>query len=154
MPTPIHQSMVFALGSLLGQALPDDFIVLPGVGVLVGDDEPIPDLIVCGSVISWEDRGIPADQVNLVVEVVSLATAAMDRKIKPEIYAHAGIPNYWRLERNRFTGQLPGEDLPVLFVYALGVDGEYELTHRCPAGKETVLHIPFDVTFDPVTLLP
>jgi Uma2 family endonuclease len=33
-----------------------------------------------------------------VVEVVSPSTTAIDRAVKPAMYADAGIPVYWRVE--------------------------------------------------------
>ncbi|GAB3210069.1 Uma2 family endonuclease [Nocardia tengchongensis] len=81
----------------------------PGVGVLIGEDEPIPDLVVGIGNIPLDAHGISAAQIQLAVEVVSRSTAAMDRRIKPDLYAEGGIPNYWRLETSRFKGQLPGE---------------------------------------------
>ena len=37
-------------------------------------------------------------EVLLVVEVVSPGSTTMDRITKPRLYAHAGIPHYWRIE--------------------------------------------------------
>ncbi len=73
--------------------------------------------------------------------------------VKPILYAQAGIPNYWRIEINSFKGRLPGEELPVLFAYALGESGEYELVRRAAAGAEVTLRAPFEFTVDPATLL-
>ncbi|MFF0610003.1 hypothetical protein ACFYUD_15175 [Nocardia tengchongensis] len=93
---------VLELGERLKKALPEGLHMLPGVGVLIGDDEP------------------------------------------------SGIPNYWRLETSRFKGQLPGEELPVLFAYALTGEGEFEQVGRCPAGRVAKLTLPLD----PADLLP
>jgi Uma2 family endonuclease len=41
----------------------------------------------------------PAD-VLLVVEVVSPDSQERDRKRKPQLYAEAGIPHFWRVEDN------------------------------------------------------
>jgi hypothetical protein len=38
--------------------------------------------------------------------------------------------------------------LPVLFVYALGADGDYELTHRFDAKEPVKVVAPFAVTVD------
>lgn len=153
-PKPIHQRFVSVLGRILEEALPEGLYMIPGVGVLIGDDEPIPDLLVCAGPIAWDDRGIPAAQVQLVVEIVSRSTAAMDRRIKPDLYADAGIPNYWRLETARFKGQLPGEELPILFAYALADTGEYELVRRAATGSKVVMQRPFEIAFDTARLLP
>ncbi|WP_433682591.1 Uma2 family endonuclease [Nocardia sp. CA-119907] len=104
--------------------------------------------------IDWDDRGVPAEQVKLVVEVVSKSTTLQDRMVKPVLYATAGIPNYWRFEINPFKSQLPSETLPVLFAHALGGDESYERTHRVPAGDTVTLRSPFEFTIDPASLMP
>lgn len=76
-----------------------------------------------------------------------------DRLVKPVFYAEAGIRNYWRIEIDPFKGRLPGEELPVLFAYARGDDGEYQLTNRAAAGTSVTLESPFEFTVDPATLM-
>ncbi|MEU7142693.1 Uma2 family endonuclease [Nocardia sp. NPDC046473] len=153
-PNLRHQLLIQGLGRALDTALPPGHLTLPGVGVLIGADEPIPDLVAASGPIDWDARGIPADQVKLVVEVVSRSTTLQDRMVKPVVYAEAGIPNYWRFEINSFKGQLPGESLPVLFAHELGDDQAYELTHRVSAGDTVTLHSPFEFAIDPGALLP
>ncbi|MFI9510476.1 Uma2 family endonuclease [Nocardia sp. NPDC052566] len=153
-PKPRHQLIIKALERALDAAVPTDHLVVEGVGVLIGDDEPIPDLMVVTLPIDVDERGIPVKQVELAIEVVSKSTTLQDRMVKPVLYAEAGIPNYWRFETNAFKGQLPGEVLPVLFAYELGEDRTYELTHRAAAGNTVSLHSPFDFTVDTGSLLP
>ncbi|MGW6727810.1 Uma2 family endonuclease [Nocardia sp. NPDC055029] len=153
-PKPMHQWLIKRLTQVLDAVVPAERVVMDGVGVLIGDDEPIPDLMVATGSIDWYGRGVPVGQVELAVEVVSKSTTLQDRLVKPVLYAQAGIPTYWRFEINSFKGQLPGEALPVLFAYSLGVDGEYEQTHRASAGSPVTLRAPFEVTFDPAALLP
>ncbi|MBH0776230.1 Uma2 family endonuclease [Nocardia bovistercoris] len=153
-PKPRHQRLVNWLDRTLYTLVPADHEVMTGVGVLIGQDEPIPDLIVLTGEVPPDARGIPVAQVVLAVEVVSASTTLQDRMVKPTLYADAGIPHYWRFEINPFNGQLPGEPLPVLFAHTLGPSGAYELTHRVPAGQAATLHAPFPLTLDPATLLP
>ncbi|NKY84998.1 Uma2 family endonuclease [Nocardia veterana] len=152
-PKPRHQEVLTWLLVALTSAMPRDMWVLPGVGVLIGDDEPIPDLIAGRGAVDKDERGVRVDRVGLAVEIVSASTTLQDRMAKPSLYAQAGIPNYWRIEINSFKGRLPGEQLPVLFAYALGENGEYELVQRAAAGAEVTLHAPFELTVDPATLL-
>ncbi|MFI5780508.1 Uma2 family endonuclease [Nocardia sp. NPDC051570] len=152
-PKPRHQELLLWLSAALLSAMPPDFWVLPGVGVLIGDDEPIPDLVAGQKTVDKDARGVPAEHVLLAVEIVSASTTMMDRMVKPALYAEAGIANYWRIEVNSFKGRLPSEQLPVLFAYVLGDDGEYGLTHRIPAGELVTLRSPFEFTIDPATLL-
>ncbi|WP_238845484.1 Uma2 family endonuclease [Nocardia terpenica] len=152
-PKPKHQRLIKWLERAIDDALPPDYFSIAGVGVLIGDDEPIPDLIVGIGEIPMDGRGVPVEQVVLAVEVVSASTTVQDRVAKPYLYAEAGIANYWRIEINPFKTRLPGEALPVLFAQVLGDNGEYELTHRISAGHSVTLHSPFEFTIDPATLL-
>ncbi|MFF0543448.1 Uma2 family endonuclease [Nocardia thailandica] len=153
-PKPKHQWVIRRLGRLLDSVVAADQSVLEGVGLLIGDDEPIPDLIVVEGAIDWEGRGIPAGQAVLVVEVVSRSTTLQDRLVKPVVYAQAGVPAYWRIETNPFKGQLPGETLPVLFASVLGPDGTYQQTHRVAAGAAATIRTAVEITIDPADLLP
>ncbi|MBF6086246.1 Uma2 family endonuclease [Nocardia cyriacigeorgica] len=153
-PEPRHQVLIQRLLRVLDDAAPTTFVALGGVGILIGDDEPIPDVIVATEPIPWDARGIPVEQVQLAVEVVSASTTLQDRMVKPVLCAAAGIPTYWRFEINSFKGRLPGEELPVLFAHVLGSDNTYEQTHRVPAGEKVTFRSPFDVTIDPAALLP
>lgn len=153
-PKPRHQLLIQRLVRVLVDAAPVDSLVLDGVGVIIGDDEPIPDAIVATGTVDLDARGLPVAQVDLVVEVVSRSTAMTDRVVKPITYSTAGIASYWRFEINPFAGQFPGEQPPVLFAYRLGPDGGDEQTHRVDAGDTADLRTPFPVTITPGSLLP
>ncbi|TLF74703.1 Uma2 family endonuclease [Nocardia cyriacigeorgica] len=153
-PKPRHQMLLQRLVRRMVDAATSEFVVLEGVGVLIGDDEPIPDVIVATGPIPWDARGIPVEQVQLAVEVVSGSTTLQDRMVKPVLYADGGIPAYWRFEINSFKGRLPGEELPVLFAHVIGDDQKYQQTHRVPGGEKVTVRSPFDVTIDPAALLP
>lgn len=79
-----------------------------------------PDLLVlhrpvpAGTV--WID---PAD-VALVVEIVSAGTERLDRLIKPGQYARAGVPQFWRVERDN------GPATVHMLALGLNVRGERE----------------------------
>ncbi len=152
-PKPRHQEVLTWLLIDLISAKPSDYWVWPGLGVVIGDDEPIPDLVAGKGSVEKDSRGVPAEHVLLAVEIVSASTTLQDRLVKPAVYAEAGIPNYWRIEANSFKGRLPGEAIPVLFAHVLAENGEYELTHRIAAGEPATLHSPFEFTIDPATLL-
>ena len=47
----------------------------------------------------YEVKGVP----DLVIEVLSPGTARYDRKTKFEVYAEAGVSEYWLAEPNSFT---------------------------------------------------
>ncbi|MFG2723334.1 Uma2 family endonuclease [Streptomyces sp. NPDC048416] len=75
---------------------------------------PEPDIsVVHASAVSGMDhtRFEPKD-VLLAVEVVCPDSESRDRTTKPQKYAAAGIPNFWRVERG-------GGDEPVVHIYEL-----------------------------------
>jgi Uma2 family endonuclease len=150
-PAMAHQVAADQLRTVLAEAAPADRLVVTAVGLPMPDVDSgfIPDILVVDRAAAREAGTLAGpSMVDLVVEVVSPSTVTTDRRVKPEKYAAAGIPTYWRLELNRFRGQLPGEVLPVLFAYALGDAGEYELVHRLDARKPGMLIAPFEVKLD------
>jgi Uma2 family endonuclease len=80
----------------------------------------------------------PAD-VELVVEVVPPDSEVRDRERKPQLYAKAGIPHFWRMEN--IAGRL------AVYVYELDpATGAYT-----PTGihhDRLKLSVPFDIDID------
>ena len=54
-------------------------------------------VVVAAGVVGEMATRIPCDAVLAVVEVVFPSTMAMDRAVKPVMYAEAGIPVCWRV---------------------------------------------------------
>ncbi|MFF0532509.1 Uma2 family endonuclease [Nocardia amikacinitolerans] len=75
--SPRHQWLIKWLGRALDDVKPDGFEVLDGVGVLVGEDEPIPDLIVVTGPIDWDGRGIPVEHDSCWIEWVRFGQPVM-----------------------------------------------------------------------------
>jgi Uma2 family endonuclease len=73
----------------------------------------VPDmvLVLAASESTTAMTGYAAADVRLVVEVVSPESQVRDRERKPELYAHAGVRHFWRVEEE--SGQ------PVVHVYEL-----------------------------------
>jgi Uma2 family endonuclease len=69
-----------------------------------------------------ESRHDPA-MFALVVEVVSPDSEEDDRLVKPRIYASAGIPEYWIVDRHPC-----GQWEAVVEFFKLGEDGRYQRT--------------------------
>jgi Uma2 family endonuclease len=42
----------------------------------------------------------PADEFELLVEIVSPDSRREDREVKPRLYAQAGVSEYWRIEES------------------------------------------------------
>jgi Uma2 family endonuclease len=104
-PAPLHQKVLTRLIAAL-----DSFAEAHGLGevfapidVLFGEGDYLePDLIF----ISRDRLGIVSDRAaeaapNLVVEILSPATAMRDRGIKRERYARFGVREYWIVDIQR-----------------------------------------------------
>lgn len=117
-PSRDHQNLAGLLFAWMYRHTPPGLVASQMVGVAVGlRDSYEPDVVVMKAESSGENHLFPADQVVLVVEVVSPGTRHRDRFLKPGGYAAAGIRHYWRVEQN-----------PVhVFAYELGDDGHYAL---------------------------
>jgi Uma2 family endonuclease len=90
--SPLHEFVAQKLLELLLRLVPVGFSVRPERPLTLRDSEPEPDISVV--------RGKPEDWISahpstahLVIEV-SISSAAVDEG-KAEIYAEAGIPEYW-----------------------------------------------------------
>ncbi|WP_026123237.1 Uma2 family endonuclease [Nocardiopsis chromatogenes] len=81
--------------------------------VLGPRQRPEPDIMVVRASADTEQdqTSYPADSVELVVEVVSPESRVRDRERKPQLYAHAGIRHFWRVETD--GGR------PIVYVYEL-----------------------------------
>jgi Uma2 family endonuclease len=113
-------------------------VEIPG-GRLTGPDVAIVD----GRIADTNPTRYQPSAVHLVVEIVSPGSKAADRAIKPELYADARIPFYWRLEL---------EPEPALFPYVLRGD-RYENAPSITAGSRARVPAPFTVDLDPADLL-
>ncbi|MEV0127003.1 Uma2 family endonuclease [Dactylosporangium sp. NPDC050688] len=75
---------------------------LPGIGIRLGERSyRIPDVVVLRAGVAFDQDALlqEPEKVDMVVEVVEPASADEDRLVKPHVYARAGIPNYWIVDR-------------------------------------------------------
>jgi hypothetical protein len=68
-------------------------VALPGGKLLVPDV-----VVVAAGAVGETTTRIPCEAVLAVVGVVSPSTTAIDRAVRPVMYAEAGIPVYWRVD--------------------------------------------------------
>ena len=96
--SPAHNYAVKSLSDQLSACLGEDATVFaPGPLQLDGDSEPQPDLLVLKPPAErYRERHPTASDVLLLIEV-SNATLQTDRTTKLQLYAGAGIPEYWIL---------------------------------------------------------
>ena len=135
----LHQWLSFQLCTALNAAAPPRTRVLEAVNVRVAPGRIlIPDLAVIAHPDLTAVTAAAAD-VQLVVEITSPGNLAVDRALKPQLYAQAGIPHLLRVE---LTGTAPT-------AVVLELHGDrYRETRRVPPGEITELTEPFPVSLD------
>jgi Uma2 family endonuclease len=134
-----HQRLSSRLWAALDAAVPPGLEVLEAINVRVGPGKIlIPDLAVL--TVPGLDRAVcDAADVVLVVEIASPGNAAVDRAVKPQLYAQAGVPYYLRIEL--------GEEGPRALGYQLSRH-RYVQVACVEAGQPLVLTEPIAVTLD------
>ncbi|MFD7164211.1 Uma2 family endonuclease [Streptomyces violascens] len=111
-----HSVVVDLLVSGVRRDLPTDFKVTRNMTVVLDSRNGLaPDVSVLhASAFTGPDQmSFRAEDVLLAVEVVSPDSESRDRTTKPQKYAAAGIPNFWRVERGGTGCE------PVVHVYEL-----------------------------------
>ena len=104
--------MVKLLVNGLCTAKPDQLCVLTHEALTLGLRTRVePDILVLAAGADADRLGYRQDQVLFIVEVVSQITQIRDRELKPQYYAKAGIPHFWRVEEE--------EAGPAVYVYEL-----------------------------------
>lgn len=138
-PASWHQRLSTRLCFALETMRPDHLEVLPAVDVRLGSGQIlVPDVVLVHA--CSENRQLwDAAEVCLAVEIVSPGSVAMDRAVKPRLYAEAGIATFVRIE---LTG-------PSAVVGTLSGD-RYQLSEPSPILRLTE---PFEVEIDLPALL-
>lgn len=141
-----HQRASHRLHNLLEQAAETagaDVEIFEGINVIVPDGLLIPDLAIIDAAAAEESGvAVPAHDVLAVVEIASPSTRVTDRKLKPALYAAAGIAHYWRIEL---------EPAPRLLIGRLQ-NGSYVDQPPLLAGAVAHVDEPFPIAFDPGSL--
>lgn len=116
--------------------------IFEAVNVVVPDGLLIPDIVVVDATADLTGTTVSAHDVLAVVEIASPSTRITDRKLKPGLYAAAGVAHFWRLDL---------EPVPRLVVAEL-VNGAYVEQLPVPAGAEADIRRPFPLRLDPGVL--
>ncbi|MEM9538179.1 MAG: Uma2 family endonuclease [Cyanobacteria bacterium P01_E01_bin.42] len=115
---PVHAVLICLLADLLRERLQGNAYVRSQLPITLSNSEPSPDLaIVRGTARSYLTQHPLPDDIFWLIEV-SNTTLAFDLGAKAEVYAIAGIPEYWvfdcqqnrlHLFRNPRSGQYQQE---------------------------------------------
>ncbi|MGW5875556.1 Uma2 family endonuclease [Nocardiopsis terrae] len=102
-----HMFAVTLLNRQMDAQAPADFIVCREMTAVLGKRQrPEPDLMLVRSsaLRNPDDTWFAAEDVSLVVEVVSPESEIRDRVRKPRLYAEAGIAHFWLVEQEERRG--------------------------------------------------
>jgi Uma2 family endonuclease len=134
-----HQRLSSRLWAALDAAIPFGLEVLEAINVRVGPGKIlIPDLAVV-TTPGLDQTVCEAADVALIVDITSPGNAAVDRAVKPQLYAQAGVSHYLRIELDD-TG-------PRALVYRLNHHQYTKVTSVDP-GQPLTLTEPIPVTLD------
>ncbi|MEU1802199.1 Uma2 family endonuclease [Streptomyces sp. NPDC019937] len=142
--TAFHSLVTSLLERGLRASVPESLSVCREMTITINKgNRPEPDIsILRAEAVSDEadETGYDAADVMLAVEVVSPESEGRDRERKPQLYAKAGIPHFWRIEKG--DGRRP-----VVYVYELDpATGAY-----VPSGihrDRLKLTVPFGIDID------
>ncbi|MEU9475400.1 Uma2 family endonuclease [Streptomyces sp. NPDC048191] len=141
-----HYRVIDLLVTGLCSSLGPEFSVEREMTVILDNrNGPEPDVSVvrADAVTGLDQTRFHAEDVLLAVEVVSPDSESRDRTTKPQKYAAAGIPNFWRVEQNGTTGG------PVIHVYELDTLTKSYVhmgTHRDQIKVDKPASIDIDLT--------
>jgi Uma2 family endonuclease len=135
--SPLHELVSQKLMNILWAQVPAGFEVRREGPLTLSDSEPEPDLsVVRGSPDDWA-KAHPAT-AHLVVEV-AISSAAVDES-KAEIYAQAGVPEYWLIRPEDRTVQIFRQPAPD------GYRSQTSLTSRDTLHCESIPGIAFPIS--------
>ena len=156
--TPMYGAGLTRLVRLLNRVLPETVWPIQAIAIrLPNGDGPVPDLVLTSAPdMTAYPKGLPAELVHTVVEVVSPSNAKTDRETKTGGYARAGIPCYWRIEQRPWKEHFG--PVPAIVVRHRGEDGNWDQIVAA-AGSVTELPVVVDahgtivsIKIDPVIL--
>lgn len=137
-----HMLTVSLLESALRRQLPDGLRVRREMTVTLADRQrPEPDVLVLDAkgITGRDQTSYEPEYVLLAIEVVSQESAIRDRERKPQLYAEAGIPHFWRVEN---TG-----GRPMVCVFELDVATKTYVATGVHHDR-LKLTVPFDIDID------
>jgi Uma2 family endonuclease len=145
-----HARVLQMLEAALVAACPDNMIVRREMTTRIDRwNRPEPDLMVLeGAGGDGSETWYPVESVRLAVEVISPESQGRDTRAKPGLYADAGIPSFWIVDR--VDDVVAVESFELAPPDTTGA-GRY-VSQGVSTGSMTVT-LPFPVTID-LTALP
>ncbi len=146
--TRFHNQVMRRLANVLEDAAPEGVDVLLEMTMKLGKHQrPEPDVLVYrheegdeGHVDWHRATHVPPEDVLIAVEVVSEESRDRDRTTKPLKYAQAGIPHFWRIERE--------DGGPAIHVYELDGVRDPRYVPITIARERLKVDVPFPIDID------
>ncbi|MEU1176679.1 Uma2 family endonuclease [Streptomyces sp. NPDC005820] len=139
-----HGNMIDLLVWGLRTGLPSELKVSREMTVILDSrNGPEPDVSVirANAVTGPNQSSFRAEDVLLAVEVVSPDSESRDRTTKPQKYASAGIPNFWRVEQSGASNRA------VIHVYELDPLTQ-AYVHTGMHRDQVKVDKPYDIVID------
>jgi Uma2 family endonuclease len=132
MKSPLHTWTVQRLAGWLRDVVGPGMHVRQEQPLTLADSEPEPDLaVVSGGVDDYRD--IHPRTAELVIEV-AVGSVALDRT-KAELYAAAGIPEYWLVLPDERAVEVYGEPGPTAYLRHERVEPPQSIGAACISGR-------------------
>lgn len=138
-PTYFHQILGVELVLMLRPNCPPGYEPVPDLSLEIDRrNEPRPDVVVTHMRYAMRSP-VPVDGAMLVIEIISPTSHFRDMHAKTEIYAAAGVENYWIIDPT-FDGDV------VMSVLQRSEDGPYERVTS--TDKIFTTEVPYPITID------
>ncbi|AFR06989.1 Uma2 family endonuclease [Nocardiopsis alba] len=141
-----HGKVMVNLLIELQRSAPENIDIMHEMTMKLGAyQRPEPDIVVYRfdpeSEEDWRSHShIPPEDVLIVIEIVSPESRERDRTTKPMKYAAAGIPHFWRIERE--------DEGPAIHVYELDGTAAPRYVPITIARERLKLDVPFPIDID------
>ncbi|NUT33259.1 MAG: Uma2 family endonuclease [Hamadaea sp.] len=135
-----HQALGTSVLTQLHLAAPAGWRVMYEIGIAIGDDRFIPDLIVLPPGVPKADQDyndVAVVKPQLIVEIASRSTQTTDAGDKMVAYARGGIPAYWRVSRDG-----------TIYLHRLASKEAYTLIETVAPGGSAKVLFPFELSLN------
>jgi Uma2 family endonuclease len=130
--------------SALREIAPGSVVVVREKSLDLGGFVPVPDVLaVSRTAVTSGSLVFQPPDVHLVIEVMSPGTKTKDRVDRPEQYARAGIPCFWRVENE--------DDAMVVYTFQREPEGGYAPTGIFRDRVRVDQPFPIDIELPVVT---
>jgi Uma2 family endonuclease len=135
---PVHSALVAGIVARLNEIFPRDaFCVRPQSTLVLGEDEaPEPDVAVVAGPCEEHQAELPRSAL-LVVEV-SESSLGFDRGRKADIYARAGVPEYWVVDVKGASVEVRRDPGPAGYAATRVVRGDDAILPLALEGRSAV----------------